>query len=304
MKRAAGLLSLLVTVCAASLSGWAGEGHALVVRAAVQRLPGEVPRFLRKAGARLVYLASEPDRWRGREEPSLGTFAPDHFLDMERLPRDFVFPPTRFEYYKDLYERRGKMSAETRDLLLPEAVGTQPYAAIEAFDRLKLSFRSYRQLKAAHRATGPVELAIVFYAGLLSHYVADAAQPLHTTVNYNGWVEANPRGYRNTPDFHGQVDGAFVQGIALGSVTRLVRAPTPLPDPFSAYVSYLRASFGRMERLYQLEQAGGFGERRPEGPQFILERLAAGSQMLVDLWLTAWRESVVPPDWKPFRGGN
>lgn len=300
MKRVTALAGLIVIFCAASLSGWGPEGHILVVKAALQRLPSEVPRFLRRAGDQLSYLSSEPDRWRGRDEPTLRSFDPDHFLDLERLPPDYEFPRTRVEYYRDLYARRAA-AAEGGDLLLPEAVGAQPYAAIEAYDRLKLAFRSYRQLKAAHRATKPVELAVVFYAGLLSHYVADAAQPLHTTVNYNGWVEANPRDYTTSRDFHGQVDGQFVQGIRLDTVTPLVHAPTRLADPFADYVKYLRASFGSVERLYELERAGGFGERRPEGPQFIRERLAAGSQMLADMWLTAWLDSVVPPDWKPLR---
>ncbi len=40
-----------------------------------------------------------------------------------------------------------------------------------------------------------MEAAIIFYAGWLGHYVGDGSQPLHVTVNYNGWTGPNPHGY-------------------------------------------------------------------------------------------------------------
>jgi len=58
---------------------------------------------------------------------------------------------------------------------------------MEVYGRLKAAFREYRKLKADHQPTAPVEQAIIFYAGWLGHYVADGAQPLHTTIKYNGW---------------------------------------------------------------------------------------------------------------------
>ena len=40
-----------------------------------------------------------------------------------------------------------------------------------------------------HKDTAPAEEAILFYAGWLGHYAGDGSQPLHTTINYNGWVQ-------------------------------------------------------------------------------------------------------------------
>jgi hypothetical protein len=47
--------------------------------------------------------------------------------------------------------------------------------------------------------------------------------------------------------------------------------------------------------VYALEKAGGFsGKGTPEAFTFTTRRLAAGSQMLLNLWFTAWLDSAIP----------
>jgi hypothetical protein len=47
--------------------------------------------------------------------------------------------------------------------------------------------------------------------------------------------------------------------------------------------------------VYALEKAGGFsGKGTPEAFAFTTRRLAAGSQMLLNLWYTAWLDSAIP----------
>ena len=50
----------------------------------------------------------------------------------------------------------------------------------------------------------------MFYAGWLGHYVADGSQPLHTTIQYNGWTGPNPNGYTTEHKIHAQFETAFV----------------------------------------------------------------------------------------------
>jgi hypothetical protein len=52
-----------------------------------------------------------------------------------------------------------------------------------------------------------------------------------------------------------------------------------------------RQSNALVENVYALEKAGGQGS--PAAFEFTTHRLAAGSQMLLDLWYTAWMESAV-----------
>lgn len=74
-----------------------------------------------------------------------------------------------------------------------------------------------------------------------------------------------------------------------------MKLPSRLNDPFSDYVTYLKRSNGLVEEVYSLEKAGGFARKgTPAAFDFTTHRLAAGSQMLLDLWYTAWIESGVP----------
>jgi len=108
-------------------------------------------------------------------------------------------------------------------------------------------------------------------------------------------VGPNPNGYTTLHDIHAQFETAYVgANIAAKSFSRLVHAPEKLDDPFASYVAYLRQSNGLVEKVYALEKAGGFRDKgSPEAFEFTARRLAAGSQMLLDLWYTAWLESAV-----------
>jgi hypothetical protein len=73
-------------------------------------------------------------------------------------------------------------------------------------------------------------------------------------------------------------------------------------DLFDSYVAYLRHTYTYVEKVYQLEKAGGFvGAGTTESRAFTAERLAAGASMLRDMIYTAWLESAKPvPD--PYAG--
>lgn len=305
---------LLITLFCVSLQqafGWGNEGHQAINRAAAERIPASLPAFLRKAGPRLEYLGPEPDRWRHKEEAFLkNAQEPDHFIDLERVEWLNPLPVGRYNFDRALYEKRAALLAQSHsaanprpgdlqpDDLLPERVGLQPYIMVEIYERLKVAFRDYRHLKAENKKTEPVEQNIVFYMGWLGHYVGDASNPLHTTVKYNGWVGPNPNHYTTEHKIHMLMESEFVgKNLAQLQFANLVAAPVKLDDPWQDYQKYLRASNGLVERCYQLEQSGGFtGEGTTESRQFIRERLAAGAQMLVNLWYTAWLESEKEPE--------
>ena len=69
-------------------------------------------------------------------------------------------------------------------------------------------------------------------------------------------------------------------------------------DVFADYVAYLRQSSKSIERVYQLEKAGGFeGKGTQESRYFTAERLAAGASKLRDMIYAAWIQSANPvPD--------
>jgi hypothetical protein len=300
LKRASFLIAVLL--CSAVLAfGWGDEGHKLINKTAAAAIPAAMPAFFKAGADKFVYNGPEPDRWRERVEPSLkNSQEPDHYIDMERVSDIGEFPAGRYDFIRWAYAKRARMNDRSDDYL-PERIGFQPYIAMEVYERLKVAFRQYRTLKAAGQPTDAVENDAIFYAGWLGHYVGDACNPLHTTIQHNGWVGPNPNGY-TTAKIHWPVESDFVnKNLAQLDPGNLMKAPVAVADPFHQYIDYLKSSFALVEPLYQLEKRGGFNiPGSDEAREFIRKQFAAGSQELVNLWYTAWVESekAVPP-YKP-----
>jgi hypothetical protein len=276
---------------------WGNEGHRMINRLAASTLPADVPDFLRSSAAvdEIEYLGPEPDRWRSPAEPELSAAqAPEHFIDLELADALGPLPRKRLDFEAKVF------AAGQR----PEKIGLQPWQTDEVWERLKAAMRQYRELKTANQDTRPVEQAILFYAGWLGHYVGDGSQPLHVTVQYNGWTGPNPNGYTTGHQIHSQFESQFVAAnIHVPEVqAKMTPAKAIDGDLFDAYVAYLRHTATYVEKVYQLEKAGGFvGAGSAESQEFTAERLAAGASMLRDMIYTAWLDSAQPvPD--PYAG--
>ena len=287
----AGLVCFLAQPPAAH--AWGNGGHKLVNKLAASSLPADVPAFLRSpdAIAEIEYLGPEPDRWRSPAEPELvAAQAPEHFIDMELADALGPLPHRRFDFEAKVF------AAGQR----PEKIGLQPWEADEVWERLKSAMREYRKLSVAKLDTRPVEQAIIFYAGWLGHYVGDGSQPLHVTIQFNGWTGPNPNGYTTDHKIHYQFESPFVEANMHEAEVRATMTPVKAidGDMFDAYVAYLRATKSYVEKVYQLDKVGGFvGAGTPESRQFTAERLGAGASMLRDMIYTAWLESANPvPD--------
>ncbi len=278
--------------------GWGNLGHTDINSVAAKKIPQAMPAFLRtnSATAHIAYLGPEPDRWRGHAEYALNNAqSPDHFINLERIEGLGALPKGRYEFYKILYAKRAATRTDPDDYL-PENVGLQPYITMEIFERLKVAFRDYRSLKQTGKDTRPVEQDAIFYAGWLGHYVADGSQPLHTSIDYDGWVGANPDGFTTQHGIHWRFENDFVnRTISAKDFAAMVGAPRRVDDVFNSYLKYLWASHGFVKQVYEFDKSGSFnGAGTPEAVKFTEERLAAGAQMLVDLWYTAWLQSAEP----------
>ena len=299
VSRACALLSL-VTLSFGQLTAfaWGSNGHTYINLVAAKKIPTSMPSFLRtnSAAERIGYLGPEPDRWRGASEYALNNAqSPDHFINLERIEGLGNLPRGRYEFYKMLYEKRAAARTDP-DVFLPENVGLQPYITMEIFERLRAAFREYRTLKQTGQKTGPVEQDVIFYAGWLGHYVGDASQPLHTTIDYDGWVGANPEGFTTAHGIHWRYENDFVnRTITANDFAAMVGAPHRLDDPFGDYLKYLWASHALVKQVYEFDKSGSLeGKGTPEAVKFTEQRLAAASQMLLDLWYTAWLQSAEP----------
>lgn len=294
------VLAFFVTLVAVQFSfGWGRDGHEIINRVAVEMLPGNVPAFMRTQQAmnEMVYLGPEPDRWRSSAGPELSaTQAPEHFIDLELadLAAPNGLPARRFRFIRDLYNAQiqyPKLAAK----LTPQRTGLLPWQANEYFERLKVDMREYRYRLAAHQPVDGAELAILYDAGILGHYVADGSQPLHTTIDYNGWVETkNPEHFTRGHFIHSQFETEFVHDNMHAADIRALVPTTPriLDSPFQNFVAYLRVTHYQVAELYRLQAHGGFeGAGTAQSRSFTAERLAAGAAMLRDMIDTAWTQS-------------
>lgn len=295
--RVAVAVALLAVMLVQQGMAWGREGHTMINRLAAAALPEDVPKFLRthEAVEAMAYYGPEPDRWKSSAEPELNAAqSPDHFMDMEYAHLVGELPRRRYDFVRALAYAQKTHPDLT---LSPEKVGLLPYQTTEVWERLKSAMRDYRALKDAHKNTRAVECEIVFLAGWLGHYVGDGSQPLHTTIQYNGWTGANPNGYTTEHKIHAEFESTYVSAnVRPGEVAALMEAkPVVLGDVFTDFMTYLQHTHTLVEKTYQVEKADGFADTgTPEGKAFAEERLAAGATELRDMIYTAWVKSAEP----------
>jgi hypothetical protein len=292
-KRIGATLALAGT--AMLLVAWGEAGHRMTGEAAALSMPGSTPAFFRKASRELGYLNPEPDRWKDRGERSLdnalygGTDA-EHFFDSDMASPAVLAAalkaPSRYGY-ADTLRKAG---------IDPVVFGFLPFAILENAQKLRVDFRNWR---AAPDSIKPfIEARIIDDAGILGHFVADGSNPLHTSLQYNGWTAANPNGYATDKQTHARFESGYV-GAKIRLVDLMAKMDTNarvLPDFRSAIVTYLAESNAQVEPFYQLDKLSRFDTNtvNPQNKQFAVDRLVAGAKMLRDIWWTAWVTSAQP----------
>jgi hypothetical protein len=276
---------------------WGDKGHGMSGRAAATNLPAAMPQFFRSATAQLEYLNPEPDRWRFRNELGMRqmdeAYEYDHFMHMELLTPQELQQEDRFAFL----EAQSKAGVREPE----DAIGLLYYRILEMTQRLETEFRLWRAAPAGSQRRRFIEQRIINDAGILGHYVADGANPHHTSVHFNGWDDdfPNSRGFTNQQGFHSRFETQFVGGrVNLSDLLPEVDAtPRVLQNPRADVEAYLRATNARLERLYELDMQRPFeaGNTSAAHKQFAVERLVAGVEMLRNLWWTAWQRSASPP---------
>lgn len=287
----AGLIACAaVLVVPALLFAWGDVGHRFTGEAAALSMPPSTPAFFRSASRQLGYLNPEPDRWKDRAETAIdqaldrGAY-PEHFIDMEMVS------PSALNAALKAKDRYGYLDTLAANNVKGATMGTLPFAILELSQKLRVDFRNWR---AAPDSIKPfIEARIIDDAGILGHYVADGANPAHTTIQYNGWTGPNPNGYATDKQFHARFESGFVaKNIKLSDVmSRMDTVAHVLPDFRTAIIEYLRQSNAQVEPLYKMDKAHPFDANIPATPEntaYAADRLAAGARMLRDIWWTAW----------------
>lgn len=287
MKRV--LLVLTLTWFAANAFAWGEKGHYIVNEAATFGVPADMPPFFYKAFPELIWLAYDPDRWKGTGESLDAVNPPDHFLDYEYVA-ELQLPPDRYKYI-DLQYTSGILR---RHGIENDTAGFLPWRIAEVAQVLQVEFRNWRNSVPGSTERAAIERDIIHHAGILGHYAGDSGNPHHTTTNYNGWLDPNPNRYAIDCSTHARFESDFIaHALEVKDVVPKLAAPRLRSDYFAAALEAIRASNALVERLYRLDRDRAFDPLRtsPEGIAFASDRLAAGASLLRDLWWSAWINS-------------
>jgi hypothetical protein len=318
------LAPLCVAAIAPALHAWGDEGHQTVNRLALAALPADFPAFVREPAntQRVVFLANVPDRWRNADpflKQSGGAWV-DHFLDIEQFPMAGLdpktVPSTRLDFA--LMFAAGRIAhAERFPPLDPaknldhtkEWPGFAPWGIAECYHRLRAAFgylKAYEELKGTPEEIANSRADIVYWMGVMGHYVGDCAQPLHTTNSHDGWVGPNPKGYSTALGIHPWIDSGFIAKAGVKAADLIPRmkpveaiALGPRDDGrdpfFVVAMDYIIAQNKKVEPLYELDKAKLLGQGdlpiTAEARDFIEGQLIVGGDMLARVWVTAWKNA-------------
>lgn len=293
--------AVVVLACQALTGAWGVTGHRVIARVAVASLPDEVPPFLRQQIDWIGVRSITPDSYRAASEPFIKLAEdPSHEWHLEAVRFLTSVPRSRTEFVQAVYDeyRRVQATDPTRARTVNlTGTGVLPYTTAEVYERLKVTFRLWREQRAANEDTRFTELDAAFYTGWLSHYVADAAMPLHTSIHHDGWVGDNPRNFTRDGALHWGFENNFVNLIDLrdADIASRVPAATRLADPFSAILQHLERAHTRLQTVYDLEQQQAFGNRNHAAArELVYTCTSQAATTLRDLIYTAWVTSAQP----------
>jgi len=298
-------LTLLVMVTGARDAwSWGATGHEWVSGIAIEKLPENLPAFVRtpEASAEIAVLGRELDRSKGAGKEHDSEPDPGHYVDlgdntdvMGVLALNQL-PDTREEYDTQL---RAKGFTQYK-------AGYLPYSIVDGWQQVRRDFAYWRALtKAIETAATPEDRAwfeadrkrreniTLHDIGIWSHYVGDASQPLHVSIHFNGWGDfPNPNGFTVKP-IHAYFEGAFVkENVSRAAVAAEVGPYQPCGCSIRQRMRVLLAvSAVEVKPLYTLEKEGAFERGDTRGIAFATSRLAAGATALRNMIVDAWEDS-------------
>jgi len=265
---------------------WGTDAHRFIMSRAIDLLPPELKPFFEHYRAELVVRTIDPDTWRlmGWEDD------PNHFLDfgMKELG---AFPFT--DLPRDYGAALEKFGADTM-----RRVGHLPWREAEMFGNLRRAFEAF--------ATGAPYAGsnVVLFTGAAAHYIQDAHQPLHATVNYDGQQTGNDG-----------IHARFERDLFERFQSRLsVNPPQPAPirNPRDTAFDVLLASYKLVDGILAADKEAVAGKDLYDDGYFesffikvkpVLERrLGEAASATAGLIIGAWELAGKPaPTIKPAR---
>lgn len=253
--------AVLVAVLApAPASAWGSDAHRYIMSRAIDLLPPELKPFFEHYRAEVVVRSIDPDTWRsiGWEDD------PNHFIDfgMKELG---AYP------FADLPREYGAALAKFGHATL-DRIGRLPWREEEEFGNLRRAFEGFA--REAPYSPGDV----VLFSAVASHYIQDANQPFHGSVNYDGQLTGN-----------NGIHSRFERDLFERFQSRLTVAPArpaPILNVRDAAFDILLESYQLVDPILKADSAAIAGKEMYDDAYFeaffvkvrpVLERRLAGA---------------------------
>jgi hypothetical protein len=269
-------------VPAGEARAWGLVAHRIVTEAAAEKVPPDAAPFFRRSASRLSDLSLEPDTVLRARDPDREDRR--HFINLDAL--EPAYPAEDVPHgYEEAAGRYGEARLRREGIL--------PWRIASVLD----------DLRAAMRRRDAAE--VLRQAGYLSHYVADAHQPLHLTRNHDGQLTCNA-------EIHHAFESEMIErgAAAYRAALRASRAPAAAVDrPLATVFRWMRESYADVARILEADTAA-LRALKGEGKDYYAElqrlagpvaerRLAAAAAAVASLWYTAWvdagRPELPPP---------
>jgi hypothetical protein len=263
-----------VLVCAQPASAWDSATHRAIARIAVGALPpSPLKSTLSRNEAALETHSVEPDSVLKKEYGKAEERR--HYINIEWFgsdPWSALNPDIR------------KMRRRFTDRTLARA-GTLPWTIGAVSDQLESAWRR-----------GDCD-AVLRLSGYLAHYVGDASQPLHSTINYDGY--ARDRG------IHARIELAVDHSLPElePMAAREVRVED-INDVWTPTIAEIRDANGLVAAVIRDDRAardaGDYSRRdyqravmHADGAMFA-RQIARAASVLASIWLYQWHRAGSP----------
>lgn len=192
-----------ISLIASQSFAWGGRGHSAICEAAVNLVtePG-LKAFVQTRPHTMGHLCNIPDiYWKGLGGAVGKIGNPTHFIDAEILGLPLKDIPT--DYSKIMAEHTGqenKVKPDLKIFSIPTEFGSLWWRADQFARRIAAQKEEFA--KAAIPANGKEEqddslpynkaaYEMMINMGLMGHFVGDASQPIHNSVDYDGYMSGH-----------------------------------------------------------------------------------------------------------------
>jgi hypothetical protein len=265
---------------------WGTAAHRHIMARAIDLLPAELKPFFLQHKDEVVMRVVDPDLFRvlGWEED------PNHFVNFgAKELGEYPFKELPREYGAAI-EKFGLATLRRNGLL--------PWRQQEEFGNLRRAFEGFT------RETYGVGNSVLF-AAVMSHYIQDAHQPLHASVNYDGQMTGNT-------GIHARFETALFERFQ-SRLTIRPAPPAPILNSRDAAFDALLSSYKQVDSILKADDEAKKGKEtyddeyferlfttvRPILEQRLGEAITATAGLIMGAWEQAGRPVLKPAGPRP-----